>query len=65
MDRLFTNMEAACEVSAALVLRLQEATAEPDVEAVVIGDYALLALLCSPRGGVAPFLSVMHLQFRS
>ena len=48
MDRLFTNMEAACEVSAALVLRLQEATAEPDLEAVVIGDYALPALLCSP-----------------
>ncbi|CAL8331555.1 unnamed protein product [Lota lota] len=43
VDRLFTNMEAACEVSAALVLRLQEATAEPDLEAVVIGKIFIQA----------------------
>ncbi|KAG7221251.1 hypothetical protein CRUP_010750, partial [Coryphaenoides rupestris] len=43
VDRLFTNMEAACEVSAALVLRLQEATAEPDPEAVVIGEIFIQA----------------------
>ncbi|XP_056442271.1 rho guanine nucleotide exchange factor 38 [Gadus chalcogrammus] len=43
VDRLFTNMEAACEVSAALVLQLQEATAEPDLEAVVIGDIFIQA----------------------
>lgn len=38
MDRLFTNMETVCEVSAALLHRLHEAIAEPDREAVVIGD---------------------------
>ncbi|KAK0136331.1 Rho guanine nucleotide exchange factor 38 [Merluccius polli] len=43
VDRLFTNMEAACEVSAALVLRLQEATAEPDLEALVIGEIFIQA----------------------
>ncbi|KAJ3614454.1 hypothetical protein NHX12_018026, partial [Muraenolepis orangiensis] len=43
VDRLFTNMEAACELSAALVLRLQEATAEPDLEALVIGEIFIQA----------------------
>lgn len=38
MDRLFTNMETVCEVSAALLHRLHEAIAEPDKEAVVIGN---------------------------
>jgi hypothetical protein len=37
VDRLFTNMETVCEVSAALLHRLKEATAEPDPEALVIG----------------------------
>lgn len=37
VDRLFTNMETVCEVSAALLHRLQEATAERDPEALVIG----------------------------
>ena len=37
IDRLFTNMETLCEVSAALLHRLHEALAEPDPEAVVIG----------------------------
>ncbi|XP_062334814.1 rho guanine nucleotide exchange factor 38 isoform X1 [Osmerus eperlanus] len=38
VDRLFTNMETVCEVSATLLHRLQQATAEPNPEAVVIGD---------------------------
>ncbi|KAK9540476.1 hypothetical protein VZT92_002926 [Zoarces viviparus] len=38
VDRLFTNTETVCEVSAALLHRLHEAIAEPDPEAVVIGD---------------------------
>lgn len=38
MDRLFTNMETVCEVSAALLHRLHEAIAELDREAVVIGN---------------------------
>lgn len=38
VDRLFTNMETVCEVSAALLHRLHEAIAEPDKEAVVIGN---------------------------
>lgn len=37
VDRLFTNMETVCEVSAALLHRLQGAMADPDLEAVVIG----------------------------
>ncbi|XP_075888072.1 rho guanine nucleotide exchange factor 38 [Nelusetta ayraudi] len=43
VDRLFTNMETVCEVSAALLQRLQEATAEPDREAVLIGDVFIQA----------------------
>uniref|UniRef100_A0A667XY43 Rho guanine nucleotide exchange factor 38 n=1 Tax=Myripristis murdjan TaxID=586833 RepID=A0A667XY43_9TELE len=43
VDRLFTNMETVCEVSAALLHRLQEATAEPDPEALVIGDVFIQA----------------------
>ncbi|AWP05504.1 putative rho guanine nucleotide exchange factor 38 [Scophthalmus maximus] len=38
IDRLFTNMETVCEVSAALLHRLHEALADPDPEAVVIGE---------------------------
>lgn len=38
VDRLFTNMETVCEVSAALLHRLHEAMADPDLEAVVIGN---------------------------
>lgn len=38
VDRLFTNTETVCEVSAALLHRLQEAVADPDPEAVVIGE---------------------------
>lgn len=45
VDRLFTNMETVCEVSAALLHRLHEAIAEPDLEAVVIGN-AILTLAC-------------------
>lgn len=41
VDRLFTNMETVCEVSAALLHRLNEAMAEPDTEAVVIGSDSL------------------------
>lgn len=37
VDRLFTNMETVCEVSAALLHRLHVAMADPDPEAVVIG----------------------------
>ncbi|XP_017265725.1 rho guanine nucleotide exchange factor 38 isoform X1 [Kryptolebias marmoratus] len=43
VDRLFTNMETLCEVSAALLHRLNEAMAEPDPEAVVIGDVFIQA----------------------
>lgn len=46
VDRLFTNMETVCEVSAALLHRLFEAKADPDPEAVVIGtDILILASL--------------------
>lgn len=38
VDRMFTNMETVCEVSAALLHRLHEAIAELDKEAVVIGN---------------------------
>uniref|UniRef100_A0A3B4TAQ7 Rho guanine nucleotide exchange factor 38 n=1 Tax=Seriola dumerili TaxID=41447 RepID=A0A3B4TAQ7_SERDU len=41
IDRLFTNMETVCEVSAALLHRLHEAMADPDLEAVVIGNAVL------------------------
>ncbi|XP_053712746.1 rho guanine nucleotide exchange factor 38 [Synchiropus splendidus] len=43
VDRLFTNMETVCEVSAALLQRLQEAMTEPDPEAVVLGDVFIQA----------------------
>ncbi|XP_013863194.1 rho guanine nucleotide exchange factor 38 isoform X2 [Austrofundulus limnaeus] len=43
VDRLFTNMETLCEVSAALLHRLNEAIDEPDPEAVVIGDVFIQA----------------------
>lgn len=38
VDRLFTNMETLCEVSAALLHRLHEAIADPDPETAVIGN---------------------------
>lgn len=43
VDRLFTNMETVCEVSAALLHRLHAAMADPDPEAVVIGDVFIQA----------------------
>ncbi|KAG7485385.1 rho guanine nucleotide exchange factor 38 [Solea senegalensis] len=43
IDRLFTNMETVCEVSAALLHRLQEAMADSDPEAVVIGEVFIQA----------------------
>ncbi|XP_074554461.1 rho guanine nucleotide exchange factor 38 [Halichoeres trimaculatus] len=43
VDRLFTNMETVCEVSAALLHRLHEAMSDPDPEAVVIGDVFIQA----------------------
>ncbi|XP_068445357.1 rho guanine nucleotide exchange factor 38 [Clinocottus analis] len=43
VDRLFTNTETVCEVSAALLHRLHEAVADPDPEAVVIGDIFIQA----------------------
>ncbi|XP_053274904.1 rho guanine nucleotide exchange factor 38 isoform X1 [Pleuronectes platessa] len=43
IDRLFTNMETLCEVSAALLHRLNEALADPDPEAVVIGEVFIQA----------------------
>uniref|UniRef100_A0A4W5LDP4 Dynamin-binding protein n=1 Tax=Hucho hucho TaxID=62062 RepID=A0A4W5LDP4_9TELE len=43
VDRLFTNMETVCEASAALLHRLQEATAEPDPEALLIGEVFIQA----------------------
>ncbi|XP_068607287.1 rho guanine nucleotide exchange factor 38 [Brachionichthys hirsutus] len=43
VDRLFTNMETVCEVSATLLHRLHEAIADPDPEAVVIGEVFIQA----------------------
>ncbi|KAM9770073.1 rho guanine nucleotide exchange factor 38 [Menidia menidia] len=43
VDRMFTNMETLCEVSAALLHRLRQAMADPDPEAVVIGDVFIQA----------------------
>ncbi|KAJ8281068.1 hypothetical protein GJAV_G00063130 [Gymnothorax javanicus] len=43
VDRLFTNMESVYEVSAELLHRLQEATAEPDPETQVIGEVFIQA----------------------
>uniref|UniRef100_A0A3B5M4U0 Rho guanine nucleotide exchange factor (GEF) 38 n=1 Tax=Xiphophorus couchianus TaxID=32473 RepID=A0A3B5M4U0_9TELE len=44
VDRLFTNMETVCEVSAALLNRLHVAMSDPDPEAVVIGTSFIAAL---------------------
>lgn len=49
VDRLFTNMETVCEVSAELLHRLHQATAEPDLEAVIIGN-TFFTLLVSLNG---------------
>uniref|UniRef100_A0A3Q2XRA1 Rho guanine nucleotide exchange factor 38 n=1 Tax=Hippocampus comes TaxID=109280 RepID=A0A3Q2XRA1_HIPCM len=38
VDRLFTNMETVCGVSAALLNRLEEAMCDSDPEAVIIGN---------------------------
>uniref|UniRef100_A0A3B3U9H6 Dynamin-binding protein n=1 Tax=Poecilia latipinna TaxID=48699 RepID=A0A3B3U9H6_9TELE len=43
VDRLFTNMETVCEVSAALLHRMHAALSDPDPEAVVIGDVFIQA----------------------
>ncbi|XP_063076193.1 rho guanine nucleotide exchange factor 38 [Engraulis encrasicolus] len=43
VDRLFTNMESVCAVSAELLHRLQEATAEPDPLAVLTGEVFIQA----------------------
>ncbi|XP_061573397.1 rho guanine nucleotide exchange factor 38 isoform X2 [Cololabis saira] len=43
VDRLFTNMETVCEVSAALLHQLNAAMADPDPEAVVIGEVFIQA----------------------
>ncbi|KAK1886374.1 Rho guanine nucleotide exchange factor 38 [Dissostichus eleginoides] len=43
VDRLFTNTETVCEVSAALLHRLHKAIADPDPEAVVIGEIFIQA----------------------
>lgn len=48
VDRLFTNTETLCEVSATLLHRLQEAIAEPDPEAVVIGDMLSFSPFLTP-----------------
>lgn len=48
VDRLFTNTETVCEVSAGLLHRLHKAVAEPDPEAVVIGNVMLTTgLICT------------------
>ncbi|XP_061765418.1 rho guanine nucleotide exchange factor 38 [Nerophis ophidion] len=43
VDRLFTNMETVCEVSATILHRLQDAMSDPDPEAVVIGEVFIQA----------------------
>ncbi|PWA29342.1 hypothetical protein CCH79_00014011 [Gambusia affinis] len=43
VDRLFTNMETVCEVSAALLHRMHMAMSDPDPEAVVIGEVFIQA----------------------
>ncbi|KAK5926141.1 hypothetical protein CgunFtcFv8_021736 [Champsocephalus gunnari] len=43
VDRLFTNTETVCEVSAALLHRLHKAIADPDPESVVIGEIFIQA----------------------
>ncbi|KPP67734.1 rho guanine nucleotide exchange factor 38-like [Scleropages formosus] len=42
-ERLFTNMEAVCELSGELLRSLQEATVERDLEAQLIGDVFIQA----------------------
>lgn len=39
MDRLFTNFESVCDVSAELLHKLQEAIADPDPETQLIGIF--------------------------
>ncbi|KAL1023809.1 hypothetical protein UPYG_G00046510 [Umbra pygmaea] len=43
VDRLFTNMETVCEVSAALLHRLHAAIADPDPESQLIGEVFIQA----------------------
>ncbi|XP_053535919.1 rho guanine nucleotide exchange factor 38 [Ictalurus punctatus] len=43
VERLFTNMESVSAVSAELLLRLQEITAEPDPETQLIGEVFIQA----------------------
>uniref|UniRef100_A0A3Q2XEI0 Dynamin-binding protein n=1 Tax=Hippocampus comes TaxID=109280 RepID=A0A3Q2XEI0_HIPCM len=43
VDRLFTNMETVCGVSAALLNRLEEAMCDSDPEAVIIGEVFIQA----------------------
>ncbi|XP_053358670.1 rho guanine nucleotide exchange factor 38 [Clarias gariepinus] len=43
VERLFTNMESVSALSAELLLRLQEATAEPDPETQLIGEVFIQA----------------------
>ncbi|KAL4640473.1 rho guanine nucleotide exchange factor 38 [Arapaima gigas] len=43
VERLFTNMEAVCELSGELLRSLQEVTAEHDLEAQLIGDIFIQA----------------------
>lgn len=64
MDRLFTNMETLCEVSAALLHRLNEAMAEPDTEAVVIGSdsSSTVAIVDSLNGKHAILTSGFYLK---
>lgn len=39
VDRLFTNIESLCIVSAELLQRLRDAIADPDPETQLIGTY--------------------------
>lgn len=39
MDRLFTNIESVCDLSADLLQRLQDAIADPDPETQLIGNF--------------------------
>jgi len=39
VDRLFTNIESVCDVSADLLQRLQDAIADPDPETQLIGNF--------------------------
>lgn len=62
VDRLFTNMETVCEVSAALLHRLHDAIAEPDLEAVVIGN-VILNLACLTVVNIRPNVLLFLLLF--